>query len=68
MGRRTLSPLRCRLSALAGADLVLVLADGEVVESGSHETLLRRGGRYATAWQLQQQARALGGNGEERET
>ncbi|MEX2584013.1 MAG: ABC transporter ATP-binding protein [Gemmatimonadota bacterium] len=37
-----------RVSAVMGADLILVLDDGEVVEQGTHEELIERGGTYAS--------------------
>lgn len=37
-----------RVSAVMGADLILVLEDGRLVESGTHAELLQRGGSYAT--------------------
>jgi len=33
------------------ADLILVVSDGVIVESGTHELLLSFGGSYATMWQ-----------------
>ncbi|GEM_PF-1473524 len=52
---RNLSTLACtqiliahRLSTIRDADLILVLHDGVLAESGSHADLLDRGGRYAT--------------------
>ncbi|HET8657022.1 MAG TPA: ABC transporter ATP-binding protein [Longimicrobiaceae bacterium] len=36
-----------RISAIMGADQVIVLADGEVVERGTHSELLQHGGAYA---------------------
>ena len=42
-----------RLSTVVDADLVLVLEGGVVVESGRHDALLARGGRYASMWQRQ---------------
>ncbi len=43
-----------RVSAVRDADQILVLDDGRVVESGRHEALVRRGGRYAQLLQRQQ--------------
>lgn len=39
-----------RLSQAVSADRVLVMADGRIVESGSHEELTRGEGLYATLW------------------
>ncbi|MDP3371338.1 MAG: ABC transporter ATP-binding protein/permease [Candidatus Paracaedibacteraceae bacterium] len=44
-----------RLSTVIHADAILVLDKGIVVEQGSHDTLLRKGGMYAQMWQRQQQ-------------
>jgi len=35
------------------ADCILVVEDGSVVESGRHDELLRKGGRYASFYRLQ---------------
>jgi ATP-binding cassette subfamily B multidrug efflux pump len=43
-----------RLSAVAGADLIVVLKGGRVTESGSHEALLAADGWYASQWRYQQ--------------
>jgi ATP-binding cassette subfamily B protein len=36
------------------ADLIIVLEDGAIVEQGSHDALIARGGRYAKLLQRQQ--------------
>ncbi len=35
------------------ADLIIVLKDGQVVEQGTHEELMRAGGLYYSMWQQQ---------------
>jgi ATP-binding cassette, subfamily B, bacterial len=42
-----------RFSTVRMADLIVVLADGRVAETGSHETLMANGGPYAELFQLQ---------------
>jgi len=42
-----------RFSTVRIADRIAVIADGRVVELGSHEELLRAGGRYAQLFELQ---------------
>ena len=54
-GRTTLV-IAHRLSTVIDADQILVLDEGQVVERGSHEELLRRGGAYAAAWTKQQKS------------
>ncbi|MBI4348263.1 MAG: ATP-binding cassette domain-containing protein, partial [Elusimicrobia bacterium] len=51
---RTVFVIAHRLSTLQGADRIVVLRHGELVESGSHADLLRAGGIYATLYKLQQ--------------
>jgi len=43
-----------RLSAVAGADLIVVLRDGHITESGDHDALLAVDGWYASQWRYQQ--------------
>jgi ATP-binding cassette, subfamily B, bacterial IrtA/YbtP len=50
-GGRTLLVIAHRLSTITGADRIVVLDDGRVAESGTHERLLAAGGRYARMWE-----------------
>jgi ATP-binding cassette subfamily B multidrug efflux pump len=43
-----------RLSAVVNADLIVVLKNGRIVESGDHDTLLALDGWYASQWRYQQ--------------
>ena len=51
-GRTTLV-IAHRLSTIMHADNILVVEAGQVVESGRHDELLRKGGRYASFYRLQ---------------
>jgi len=44
-----------RLSTIIDADNIIVLDKGSVVEAGSHQQLLGKGGLYAHLWELQQE-------------
>ena len=44
-----------RLNAVRGADVIVVLDEGEIVEQGSHDDLLAARGRYARLFNLQAQ-------------
>jgi len=50
---RTTIVIAHRLHTIARADRILVIEDGGIVESGRHEELLRRNGRYASFYRLQ---------------
>jgi subfamily B ATP-binding cassette protein MsbA len=47
MRERTTLVIAHRLSTVASADRIVVVADGRIVETGRHETLIARGGLYA---------------------
>jgi len=42
-----------RLSTIRNADVILVMDEGDIVESGKHEELLERGGFYAELYNSQ---------------
>ena len=51
-GRTTLA-IAHRLHTVSHADRIYVVEDGRAVESGRHDELLRKGGRYASFYRLQ---------------
>jgi ATP-binding cassette, subfamily B, bacterial len=53
MGSRTTIAIAHRLSTVVNADVINVIDRGQVVESGSHRELLRRGGLYPSLHQEQ---------------
>jgi ATP-binding cassette subfamily B multidrug efflux pump len=53
MEGKTVIAIAHRLSTIARMDRLIVLEQGRVVEEGTHEALLRRGGHYALLWKHQ---------------
>lgn len=53
MHGRTSFVIAHRLSTIKNADLILVMKDGDIIESGNHEQLLAKGGFYAELYNSQ---------------
>src|SRR5437016_45426 len=55
---RTTLVIAHRLSTIVGADEIIVLDQGVIVERGTHQELLAHGGLYASMWNRQREAAA----------
>jgi ATP-binding cassette subfamily B protein len=53
MEGRTSFVIAHRLSTIKNADLILVIRDGNIVEKGKHEELLKKNGFYAEMYNSQ---------------
>ena len=53
---KTVLMIAHRLSTIQNADNILVLADGQVAERGTHAELVHQQGMYAKMWQDYQKA------------
>ena len=53
MAGRTTFVIAHRLSTIEGADLIVVMEHGRIVEQGTHDQLLAQGGMYANLYRLQ---------------
>lgn len=53
MGGRTSFVIAHRLSTIKDADIILVMKDGDVIEQGNHQDLLRENGFYADLYNSQ---------------
>lgn len=53
MAGKTVIAIAHRLSTIAAMDRLIVIDEGKIVEQGSHEELISKGGLYAQLWQRQ---------------
>ena len=53
MNGRTSFIVAHRLSTIREADIILVMKDGNIIEKGSHEELLKEGGFYSKLYDSQ---------------
>jgi len=51
--QRTTLVIAHRLSTVVDANMIIVLEQGQIVQSGTHDELLSQGGRYAELWAMQ---------------
>jgi len=51
---RTTLIIAHRLSTIVHADQILVMDQGQIIERGTHDQLLKMNGRYASMWQMQE--------------
>ena len=56
---RTILMISHQLSAAAACDRILVMDDGQLVQQGTHQELLRQGGTYRRLWERQQAEQQL---------
>ncbi len=57
MRGKTVLMIAHRLQTVRGADQIVVMRDGRIIEGGAHDALVKAGGLYADLWHLHQEAR-----------
>ena len=55
---KTLLVIAHKLSCVKNADQILVIENGELIESGNHKTLLEDNGKYASLWEKRTHAKS----------
>ena len=53
--KKTVVMIAHTLSIIKNADQILVVDDGKIVESGTHEELMKKNGKYSAMWNAEQQ-------------
>jgi ATP-binding cassette subfamily B protein len=53
MNNKTVITIAHRLSTLQFMDRIIYIENGKVIEDGTHEQLIAKGGKYATLWSMQ---------------
>ena len=56
--KKTVVMIAHTLSIVKNADQILVVADGKIVEAGTHDELLAKGRKYAAMWNAEQKLSA----------
>lgn len=56
--KKTVVMIAHTLSIVKNADQILVVSDGKIVEAGTHDELLAKGGKYAAMWNAEQKISA----------
>jgi ABC-type multidrug transport system fused ATPase/permease subunit len=55
MSGKTTLVIAHRLSTLKNMDRIVVIQNGKIIETGTHNRLLRQGGEYSKLWHIQTQ-------------
>ncbi|GGF89512.1 ABC transporter ATP-binding protein [Paenibacillus aceti] len=56
--KKTVVMIAHTLSIVRNADAILVVSNGKIVEQGTHDQLIAKGGKYAAMWQAEEQLTA----------